>query len=145
MTVVVSTELPIPAERACQLAQKPALLLHVLWPWISLTTQNPLAEQVAEGDEISVQLRFLGLLPGWRHTIRIARLAPTEIVSLERGGPVTRWDHRLTFDPISPASCRYTDRIEVRAGVLTPLVALYAQFIYRYRQMRWRALTRVLA
>ena len=66
-------------------------------------------------------------------------------MSLEHGGPVTAWDHRLTFEPTSPTSCRYTDAVDIRAGVITPLVALYAHFIYRYRQARWRALAPVLA
>jgi len=71
--------------------------------------------------------------------------APREIVSREHGGPVTAWDHRLTFEPTSSTSCRYTDTVAIRAGLLTPTVALYAHFIYRYRQVHWRALARVLA
>jgi ligand-binding SRPBCC domain-containing protein len=145
MTVVtVGTALPIPAERACQLAQKPALLAHVLWPWVTVTPGMPLPDVIAEGDEISIQIRFLGLLPGWTHTLRIEHLAPREIVSCEHGGPVTAWNHRLTFEPMSSTSCRYTDTVEVRAGLATPLVALFARLIYRYRQARWRALARIL-
>lgn len=30
--------------------------------------------------------------------------------------------------------------VEIRAGVLTPLVWLFAQVFFRYRQMRWRSL-----
>jgi hypothetical protein len=145
MIVTVTTELPIAAERACQLAQRPALLSHVLWPWVTVATGTPLPEAVAEGEEISIGLRFLGFLPGWTHTLRIERLGSREIVSREHGGPVTTWDHKLTFEPTSPTSCRYTDAVEVRAGPATPVVALFAHLIYRYRQARWRALARVLA
>jgi hypothetical protein len=90
-------------------------------------------------------LRFLGVLPGWTHTLRVERLAEREIASREHGGPVKQWNHTLTFEPTSPSTCRYTDSVEVRAGVATPLVALFAHLIYRYRQARWRALARVLA
>jgi ligand-binding SRPBCC domain-containing protein len=145
MTITVSTDLPITAEHACQLAQKPALLNCVLWPWLSATPCLPLPEPVTEGDEILVRLRFLGFLPGWTHTIRIERLAPQEIVTCEHGGPVKTWDHRLTFEPTSPHSCRYTDTVKVRAGLGTPLTALFAHLIYRYRQARWRALAQVFA
>ncbi|HEV3048580.1 MAG TPA: hypothetical protein VGY13_14595 [Solirubrobacteraceae bacterium] len=145
MNVTVETELPIPAELACKLAQKPAMLLHVLWPWMGLTPLTPLPEQLVEGDEIVVRLRFFGLLPAWRHTVHVARLAPTEIVSREHGGPVSTWDHRLSFEPIGERSCRYTDSVEVRSGIATPLTWLYAQLIYRYRSRRWRTLARVLA
>lgn len=145
MTVTVRTDLPIPAEHACQLARKPALLNHVLWPWWTVSPLTPLPEQVAEGDEIVVRLRFLGFVRGWTHTIRVERLAPQEIVSREHGGPVSTWNHRLTFEPTAPSSCRYTDAVEVRAGLATPIAVLCAHLIYRYRQARWRALARVLA
>ncbi len=112
---------------------------------VAMEPAAPLPESVAEGEEISVRLRFLGLIPGWTHTLRIERLAAHEIASREHGGPVKAWDHRLTFQPTSPESCRYTDTVEVRAGLATPLVALFAHIIYRYRQARWRALARVLA
>ena len=145
MTVSVATDLPISAERACALASKPALLAHVLWPWLTMTPATPLPESVAEGEEISVRLRFLGVIPGWTHTLRIERLAAHEIASREHGGPVRAWNHRLTFEPTSSGTCRYTDTVEVRAGLATPLVGLFAHLIYRYRQARWRAIAGVLA
>ena len=92
-----------------------------------------------------MRLRFLGVIPGWTHTLRIERLDTHEIASREHGGPVKAWNHRLRFEPISSESCRYTDTVEVRAGLATPVVGLFAHLIYRYRQARWRALADVLA
>ena len=145
MTVRVSTELPIAAEDACRLALKPALLAYVLWPWLTMTPTGPLPEPIGEGDEVRAHVRFFGFLPGWTHTLRVERLAAHEISSREHGGLVKAWNHTLTFEPKTAQSCRYTDTVEVRAGVLTPLVALFAALIYRYRQRRWRTLTQVLA
>jgi hypothetical protein len=145
MMIAVSTDLSISAERACRLAQKPALLNHVLWPWMTATPLTPLPDPVTEGDEIPVRLRFLRFLPGWTHTIGAERLTSHEIVSREHGGPIKTWNHRLTFEPTSPASCCYTDTVEIRAGLATPLAALFAHLMYRYRQARWRALARILA
>jgi hypothetical protein len=145
MTVTVTTNLPISAQRACELARKPALLRHVLWPWLAMRPTDPLPEQIVEGDVFRARLRFLGFLPGWTHTLRVERVGPLEIASREHGGPVNAWNHHLVFEPTGERSCRYTDRVEVRAGALTPLVALFAQFIYRYRQARWRALASVMA
>jgi len=145
MTVCVSTELPIAAAEACRLARTPALLSYVLWPWVQMTPDAPINADVAEGDELLARLRFLGIVPGWTHTLRIDRLEECEIATSERGGPVSAWNHTLTFEPCGVRACRYTDVVEIRAGVLTPLVALFAAFIYRYRQLRWRSLTRVIA
>jgi hypothetical protein len=57
---------------------------------------------------------------------------------------VRDWRHRITVDGEGWGSTRYMDEIEVRAGALTPLVWLYANLFYRYRQMRWRRLARKL-
>jgi len=145
MNVSVSRELPIAAERACELARKPALLHYVLWPWASVSTDAPLPESIAEGEQFHGRVRFFGLGPGWRHTISVEALGEREIRSREHGSLVDVWNHTLTFEPVSPTSCRYTDTVELHAGLRTPLVALFAHFIYRYRGMRWRALARVLA
>jgi hypothetical protein len=145
MTVRVSTELPLAAEHARRLASKPALLSYVLWPWLKMTPSGPLPETVAEGSEITARIRFLFVLPGWTHTLHVERLREREISSREHGGPVRAWNHTLTFEPTAGHACRYTDTVEIDAGPLTPLVALFAALIYRYRQARWRALAKVLA
>jgi len=145
MVVTVSTDLAIPAARARELALKPPLLEYVLWPWVQMPPIEPLPETITEGQRITAKLRFLGVLPGWCHTLTIQRLGELEIASREHGGPVREWNHRLTFQETSPGSCRYTDSVEIHAGLATPTVVLFAHLIYRYRQWRWRALARVLA
>jgi len=147
MNVKVSTELSVPAECAYELAQRPATVRHVLWPWVTITPDTRVPERIVEGARISLHLRWLGWIPGWTHEICIERFTPEEIVSHEHGGPIAVWNHRLTFVPTSTTSCRYTDAVEIRARlrVLTPLATLFAALMYRYRQARWRALARVLA
>lgn len=142
MFVRVSTELPIAAETACKLAQKPAVFKHVVWP---IFTIGRVPELVAQGEEISARLYFFGFLPAWRHYLRLVSAGPREIYSNERGGPVKVWNHRLTFEPISGNSCRYTDEVEIHAGVGTLSTVLFAHVIYRWRQWRWRRLARLIA
>lgn len=59
------------------------------------------------------------------------------IRSSEGGGPVTTWNHTIRLKPGAGGACRYTDEIEIRAGLGTPAVFLFAQVFYRYRQYRW--------
>jgi hypothetical protein len=42
--------------------------------------------------------------------------------------------------PIDVHRCRYRDRVEIDAGVLTPLVVAFARWFYGVRQRRWRVL-----
>ena len=142
MVVNVRAELPIAAEEACRLAQKPTVFKHVVWP---VFTIGKVPEQVDQGEEISARLYFFGCLPAWKHHIRIVSIGPREIYSNEHGGPVNVWNHRLTFEPISDNVCSYTDEVEIHAGIGTLPTALFAHAMYRWRQLRWRRLTRLIA
>jgi len=55
---------------------------------------------------------------------------------------ITTWDHWITVEPDGERGTRYRDEVEVKAGLLTPFVWLFAQVFYRHRQRRWRALAR---
>ncbi len=143
-TVRVSTELPIPAETAFDLAQKPALFLYVV-RGLFRVTGLPERQEFGEGDELSARIWWFGVIPAWRHHLKLVRIAPYELYTNERGGPVRVWNHRLTFEPLAGGGCRYTDEVELDAGLQTPGVWLFAQLAFRYRQRRWRALARILA
>lgn len=142
MLVRVTTDLSIPAEAACELAQKAALFRYVVWP---LFTIGALPEHFDVGDQLAARLSFLGVIPAWKHHLRLVSIAPHEIYTNERGGPMRIWNHRLTFEPTSERSCRYTDEIEIDAGPATLPSFLFVHLMFRWRQRRWRTLTRVLA
>lgn len=140
----ISTELPLPAETAFALAQKPATFSYVV-RGLFRVSGLPERADFGEGDELSGRIWWLGAIPSWRHHLRLVHVGPNELYTNERGGPVRVWNHRLTFTPLGDARCRYTDEIELDAGWQTPFVWLFAQLAFRYRQRRWRALARVLA
>lgn len=148
--VAVSSELPIPARKVAELVTRPALMRHVLWPIITFPDLPERWGEHADGDREGatvVQLRLLGVLPLWRHTVRVAHADPENLVAVteEHGGPVRMWRHRLTAVPLGPDRCRYTDEVEIDAGRLTGASRVVARLLYRYRHRRWAALARVLA
>ncbi len=146
MAVVrISTDLPLAAERACALARKPELFLFVVRPVFRATGLPPDDFEATAGSELSARLWWLGVLPAWRHHLRVVAIEPRELRTQERGGVVRRWDHRLSFEPTGERSCRYTDEVTLDAGPATPLVRLFAEALFRWRQARWRALARVIA
>jgi hypothetical protein len=50
-------------------------------------------------------------------------------------------DHWITIAPgAADGTTHYTDRVEIEAGLLTPLIAGFARVFYAHRQRRWRAL-----
>ncbi|WP_420426780.1 hypothetical protein [Algiphilus sp.] len=92
-----------------------------------------------EGVPYELRLYFLHVLPLGRHTIRLVRIDPaTHTIQSEESGQLARvWNHRIHFEDVAPGRVHYVDEIEIRAGVLTPFIWLFAQLFYRHRQRRW--------
>jgi hypothetical protein len=147
MVVRVSTRLPVPVDLAWATVKRTDTLRYVTRGLLGFRPEGEIPERLAEGETYRMRLLFFGVLPAWRHEIRVARLddAGHEIRTEERGGPVRDWRHRITVDAEGWGATRYMDEIQIAAGALTPLVWLYAQLFYRYRQRRWRRLARRLA
>jgi len=144
MLVRISTRLPAPAGLVWDTVQRTDTLRYVTRGLLGFRSDGEAPERLAEGETYRMRLMFFGLLPAWRHEIRVVRLdnAHREIRTEEHGGPVRTWRHRITVDDEGWGSARYRDEIEIAAGVLTPFVWTYAQLFYRYRQRRWRRLAR---
>jgi ligand-binding SRPBCC domain-containing protein len=144
MLVRVSTRLPAPAGVVWDTVQRTDTLRYVTRGLLGFRMDGDAPERLAEGETYRMRLLFFGLLPAWRHEIRVVRLDDThrEIRTEEHGGPVHTWRHRIAVDEEGWGSTRYLDEIEIAAGVATPFVWVYAQLFYRYRQRRWRRLAR---
>lgn len=130
-------------EKAAEQVLTTRLLRYVAHPLVTFASvgADPLPDIWTEGTHW-VRLRLFGLLPLGKQAIVISILPVPRGFALRDAGysaliPV--WDHTLTIEPM-PEGTRYTDTVEVRAGILTPLVWLFAQAFFRHRQRRWRAL-----
>jgi len=145
--VRVSTRLPVPPDLAWDTVKRTDTLRYVTRGLLGFRPEGEIPDRLAEGETYRMRLLFFGVLPAWRHEIQVIRLddASQEIRTEEHGGPVRDWRHRITVDAEGWGATRYMDEIEIAAGPLTPLVWLYAQVFYRYRQWRWRRLARRLA
>lgn len=145
--VLLSTELDAPAPSVWEAAKRSATLLHVARGMLGFAGAHRFPEEWREGDVVRSRLVIFNLLPAWSHELRIARVDEPgrEIYSNEGDVLVRVWNHRIRVEGISPSCSRYTDEIEVEAGLLTPVIWLYAHLFYRYRQRRWRRLARSLA
>jgi hypothetical protein len=146
MIVRVSTDLEIPADLAWETVKKPETFRYIVRGVLGVKELDEVPEDWGEGLTVRVRLYFFHVIPAWKHEIRIVRVdeAALEIYTNEHGGGVRKWNHRITIEPLSSETCRYTDEIDIGAGPITPLVWAYAHAFYRYRQRRWRKLARQL-
>ncbi len=80
------------------------------------------------------------------HTLFFEKIDQTnyEIQSRERDPLVARWDHLVSIKPLDNSRSIYRDTIDIDAGTLTFVVWAWANWFYRHRQRRWRALAKSL-
>ena len=146
-TCSVTTVLDAPAEVVWSGVKTPHAFVHVARGLVRF----PAAERVdgpwRVGTEITGWTFLFGFLPFSVHTLRVESIdeKTMTLVSDEEGGLLRMWRHELITTPIDEHSCHYEDRIEIDAGILTPLVVAYAKLFYRGRQRRWRKLAPMLA
>lgn len=143
MRLDISTLLRCSLEEATAAVMTPRLLEYIASPLVHFTPVDAggFPPRWSEGTW-RVRLRLLGLLPFGEQAIVISFPEVPRGLAIRDAGysaliPV--WDHRITLEAVAGGVC-YRDQLEVRAGLLTPLVWLFAQVFYRHRQRRWRRL-----
>ena len=146
MIARIQTELPSSAEKVWQALLKRDTFLYITRGMLSFRRADQWPEVFQEGVEIETRLVFFHLIPGWKHRLRVVKVdeEKLEVASEEGGWVIRRWNHRIWVERGTEQRCRYTDEIEIRAGLLTSMIWAYAQIFYRYRQSRWRRLAKVL-
>jgi hypothetical protein len=148
MKVNVSTRLNCSAVRAWNEVQKSSLLLYVIWPLariVSIDGQS-FPERWTEGLTIQCRSYLFGFIPiGVRNLhFQLIDHVNFEILILENDPLVKSWKHAISIKPLGQARSIYRDVIDIDAGRLTALVWAWADWFYRHRQRRWRALAKCL-
>lgn len=145
MRVAISTVLDVSAERAWAEVQTSRLLTYVAWPLLTFT---PIGSErlptTWDNGSHPVLLRAFGVVPlGKQHIVTTKpALGPNRYQLRDNGAGdlASRWDHMITIEPLRHDQCRYSDEVEVQAGILTPFVWFFAVIFYAHRQRRWRKL-----
>ncbi len=142
--IEIQTEFNIPLERAWAEIQKPELLEYVSHGILDFKPVEPpqFPDKWIEG-AYEVAMYFKGIVPLGHQTIDIEFPPSVEPVRMlrdnGRGAVVKTWDHWVLMEPTEDG-VRYTDRILINAGILTPFVVLFAWNFYKHRQRRWHQL-----
>ena len=137
-----STLLEAPAEAVWAAVKTPAAFRTVTRRLLAMPVIRGRHDQWRSGETVVGWVFLFGFLPFSRHHLHIERIDESTFTlsSHEFGGLIKTWNHDIEVTPIDATTCRYRDQIEIDAGPLTPVIALYAQWFYRMRQRRWRTL-----
>src|SRR5690606_24160856 len=142
--IKLTTALAARPERVWAEVQTSRLLQHVAAPLVRFRAINPIELPEAWADaSYEVQVLVFGWLSAGRQLVRISRSesGTARVLRDDGSGQLARvWNHTIRVEPSPGGGTRYTDIVEVQAGVLTPFVWAFAQMFYRHRQRRWRAL-----
>ena len=143
-TIHVETILPTDADRVWPAMLSPVTFLYVCKGLFSVPALAGRSEALRLGERGTGWLFAFHLIPAYRHTIEIAEVdhAGRTLRTHEHGGILKAWNHTLHVEPIDEHSSRYSDTVDIDAGIATVCVAALARGIYRYRQRRWRKLVR---
>ncbi len=141
-TVALTTELPLPADVTWQAMQQPATFLYVVRGLLAFPALNGRTEPFQQGETHTGWLMLFHVLPLHRHTITVVAVDPQQpkVETEERGGFLRRWHHTLAVEPVTDATSRYSDTIDIDAGPLTGFMYWSATALFRYRQWRWQRL-----
>lgn len=123
---------------------QPSSLQFVAYPILTFypVDDQPLPDQWEVDTPYPLRLRLFDFIPMGEHTIRLVKIdrQTNTISSRENGRLATVWNHEITFNMRGRHKVRYTDDIEIRAGLLTPAIWLFSHLFYRHRQRRWHVL-----
>ena len=142
MKVFVTTILNVQASTAWQIVKQSSTLVYVTKGMLGFQGAESFPIEWQAGDTINTRLLVLSLLPAWRHRIRFVQVKDNTLITEESGGLIKQWDHLIHITPIAKNKSQYTDIVDIKAGVFTPFIFLFAHLFYRYRQHRWKRLIR---
>jgi hypothetical protein len=129
---------PCARERLAAALTRPVLLCRIAWPMLTFTPVDPpVLESRWAYKPYVFTLRLAGRVGIGAHTIDPRPPERPDEVWHDAGysGLVSVWDHRIELTDFYGMT-RYADVVEVHAGVLTPVMWLFAQVFYRHRQRR---------
>jgi len=149
MIVNIETTFVVDYDAFIEQLNKPAAWMHVSAPLLTFAPVTPGEFPAAwEQGEYPAMLRLFGLIPLGRQAIVVEKIkteSPEEYIIRDNGygDIVKRWDHWVLIRRQRDGkSIRYIDRVDIKAGILTFGVYLFANLFYRWRQHKWRRLIR---
>jgi hypothetical protein len=143
MKVFVKSKLNSSAAVVWDLVERSSTLIQVAWPLARIVSVGgSFPEKWQQGETVFCRSYLFGFIPVGTRRIFFEKLdkSSMQLQSRETDPLIKRWDHLISVKPLNESSCTYSDEIEIDAGLITPLIWLWANWFYRHRQARWKNL-----
>lgn len=144
MIAKISTILDTTPDKLWSKIKHPDSLIYVCKPILYFAPKNDtkLDKDWEVNKEYNLNLYLFKYIPCGSHKLLIKSINTTanEIVSQESGLLAKTWNHTIKFHAINAKQVQYTDTLEIKSGILTIFVWIFAQIFYRHRQRKWKRL-----
>ena len=144
MKVHVESVLDCPAPEVWNELLNSSSFVHIIKPLVYTKPVSPsrYPDRWYEGLELVIKPYLFSFLPMSKKTILIEKVDHDSLFMQTRefDAMVKVWDHAISVKSHGNNQSKYSDTIEIKAGILTPLVWLFAKWFYRHRQNRWKDL-----
>ncbi len=146
MQICIKTIFKTNIKTAWQYVLLPQTLVFIANPILSFTPILPtFFPKQWEIGTYKTKLKVFGFLPFGTHFIVIEKPDSKSedikiLIDNGYGQLISRWYHVITIQKINDDTCQYEDQVEIKAGILTPLIWLFAFVFYHWRQIRWKKL-----
>ena len=148
MKIKLQSKLDCTPEAAWAEVKKVSLLQHVARP---IVTFSPLAPATAfpeywpSDETVTLNFKIFNFISFGTHSLFFETMDERErkLQTREKSLLLKQWDHLIHIYSHEGQTI-YSDEVEIDAGILTPVVWVFAQIFYRHRQRRWRKLAQSL-
>ena len=143
MRVQLKLVLDAPPDAVWAALRSPSVLAEVAYPFFTFEPLSPrgLPREWTEGEHPVAASVLWGVIPAGEQVIDISYRERGDVRIVEdSGGPVsgvlavvTGWRHRMAVSPAPDGRTLYRDRLDISAGLLTPLVWIGAWAFWQWR------------
>jgi hypothetical protein len=144
MKATISTVIHANGDTMWEELQKTSSLIYVASPIIKFKSQDgaELPPKWGVGREYPLRIYAFHIIPLGKHYIVVKSIDAKnkEIFTNELGSLTKTWDHLVSVERLNENMIKYTDEIEIKAGMLTVFIWMFAQIFYRHRQRKWKRL-----
>jgi len=147
MRVERTSEFETPASTIAELLFNPETMCFLLRPVVRVAPLLPDRLPLRwEAGRYRVSLWLFGFIPLGRQNIVITDIVINPVAGRwglhddGSGSLIRRWDHRLTLEALPDGRARYSDRVDIDAGLMTPAAWLFGKLVFAWRHRRWRRL-----
>lgn len=142
----MSTRLPCSFDKCVHSVKKSSLLHHVSSPLITFSPiEGSFPDEWMTGT-FWTRIYLFGILPFPKQAIVITLKQEEGKFTLQDSGfssLIMKWDHKITVSSLSQNEVTYQDTVDIRAGLITPMIWLFSYVLFSYRQYRLRRLVKM--